>query len=167
MARTKTSSALELLIEIDRGDPEPLRRQVIAEADSLADRPVVAVYGTLRRGERNHRLMVGAEFLGRGAIRGRLHHMPTSTSRAYTYPALVDDPAGRVVVELWRLPDRATLSRLDVLEAYDPLDEEGSEYVRYETEVVDGPVALAWAYRYNGDPAGLGDWIERGDWRRA
>jgi len=127
-------------------------------------RPLVAVYGTLRRGERNHDLLAGAELIEQGTIRGAIHDMPANAERTYGYPALVADPAARVVVEIYRLPDVATLARLDALEAYDPADEEGSEYIRFETELLDGTVQRAWAYRYNADPAALGRRIASGDW---
>jgi gamma-glutamylcyclotransferase (GGCT)/AIG2-like uncharacterized protein YtfP len=126
----------------------------------------VAVYGTLRRGERNAAFLDGATFLGFGRISGRIHVMPAGNARPYAYPALVvGDPGQSVRVELYAI-DRPTLARLDVLEAYDALDEAGSEYVRRRVAVVDGPVAEAWTYRYHGPESALGDVIETGDWRR-
>ena len=134
-----------------------------------ADRPIVAVYGTLRRGERNHALIASAELLGEGTIAGRLFGLPANSDREYGYPAFVPGADGKVAVELYRLPGATLLARLDELEAYDPADEPASEYLRRRVRLLDGPVDEAWAYAFAGalpawaEPIRSGDWLDRPD----
>lgn len=45
----------------------------------------IAVYGTLRRGQRNHGLLAGAQFLGTGFVIGALFDVPRTPFRAYAY----------------------------------------------------------------------------------
>jgi gamma-glutamylcyclotransferase (GGCT)/AIG2-like uncharacterized protein YtfP len=127
---------------------------------------VVAVYGTLRRGERNHQLMAGAEYLGSGYAAGAIHLVTAEIERAYPYPALIEhaEVEGRVVVELYRLTDPAALRALDQLEGYDPEDEAGNEFVRRSVPIFDGPVGSAAIYLYRGSPSELGERIASGDW---
>jgi gamma-glutamylcyclotransferase (GGCT)/AIG2-like uncharacterized protein YtfP len=126
--------------------------------------PIIAVYGTLRRGEPNAALLSGARDLGVARIVGRLYEMPRTVERAYAYPALVLEGVGEVVVELYELGDPATLAVIDALEAFDPEDVAGSEYVRRLVDVLDGPIATAWIYEYNGPLEAMGDLIPDGDW---
>jgi GntR family transcriptional regulator/MocR family aminotransferase len=135
------------------------------KGDAVDGRPVVAVYGTLRRGERNHPLLGSSELLGSGSIGGRLFGLPGNGERPYGYPAFVPGSDGRVVVEVYRLPNAALLGRLDELEAYDPRDEAGSEYLRRRVPVLEGPVHDAWVYPFAGtlpltaEPIPSGDWL--------
>lgn len=67
---------------------------------------IVAVYGSLRRGERANRMLQFSEYLGQDTVKGRLYDLGA-------YPGLIVDPKGDdVVVELYSI-DAETLANLD------------------------------------------------------
>jgi release factor glutamine methyltransferase len=133
--------------------------------------PIVAVYGTLRHGERNHELLDGAEFLGTALVRGTLYEVPTAPYRPYAYPALMLGTDNHVAVELYRLVHQSALEVLDALERYDPDWESDSQYLRRMVPVVGHASASdqtvvqeAFVYIYNGPHEDLGAAIPSGDW---
>ena len=132
------------------------------EAEAGTD--VLAVYGTLRRGDRNHMLLGDSQFVGTGTVEGLLRHVPAAPHRAYGFPVLLPMPGGRVRVELYRVVRPDILGALDALEEYDPADEAGSEFLRRTIHVSDAPVDEAQVYIYNGPTEVLGDVIDGGDW---
>uniref|UniRef100_A0A7C2FUI4 Gamma-glutamylcyclotransferase family protein n=3 Tax=Thermus islandicus TaxID=540988 RepID=A0A7C2FUI4_9DEIN len=106
----------------------------------------VFVYGTLKRGQRNHSLV--APYLQRvlpGSVAGfRLYHLGAGGHRPYAYPAMVPGE-GRVYGEVLFLRPQA-------LPLLDALEEEGVEYrrVRVRVETPEGRLS-AWTYLYLGD----------------
>jgi gamma-glutamylcyclotransferase (GGCT)/AIG2-like uncharacterized protein YtfP len=130
----------------------------------FATSPIVAVYGTLRRGCRNHGLLEGAEPLGAGLVGGTLWVVESEEQRAYPYPALPRDGTSRVVVECYRLISAAQLDALDRLESFDPGDEAASEYVRRTVPVSNATVDRAQVYVYRGPRERLSRSLPGGDW---
>ena len=118
----------------------------------------IFVYGTLRREARRdvHEQFLGsrAEFLGKGAVQGRLW-------RVSWYPALTQGAEReRVVGEVYRLSDPPTmLAELDRFEVCDLHDPAASEYTRkivpVEMHDVEAKELTAWCYFFLGSTAGL------------
>lgn len=119
----------------------------------------VLVYGTLRMGQGNHRVMERAngEFVRSLNICG---------FRMYTlwggYPGVVrtDDADDWLKVELYEVPD---LEPLDWLEGYNPRNRKAGLYDRQQIDIDGHP---AWIYTYNHSPSGeiINDWV---NWRES
>jgi gamma-glutamylcyclotransferase (GGCT)/AIG2-like uncharacterized protein YtfP len=145
-----------------------------------ADMLIMFVYGTLKRGERNHeRYCSGARRVEEGAVRGRLYDLPH-----FAYPELIvpeesvrafgtNEYAGDVVLqervsrgrqrtlegpmvfgEIFFFDDPASrLPAIDRLEGFDPADA-SSHYRRVLLSVAaEGRTLLAWAYAVR-EPSG-------------
>lgn len=120
----------------------------------------VAVYGTLRRGMGNDRLLDDATFIG------------TDTLKDYGmvslggFPAIDEREGSDAVVEVYLVDDKQ-LHRLDMLEGCDgndPCDNPDNFYSRQEVTLSSG--TTAWVYFIPGILEDYqGDSVLEGDWR--
>ena len=108
--------------------------------DDIADGDLVAVYGTLRKGYGNHRLLAGAqsEFVGTGNTRDK-YLLDASASIPYVYYGVKDK---EVPVEVYKP------SGDDVWQSLDTLEGHPWHYTRdlIEVELEDGKTVHAWLY---------------------
>ena len=115
--------------------------------------PRLFVYGSLRRGERNHDFLIGACFLSRVVTRPRY-----SLRASGMTPGLADHGEQAVQGELYEL-DAAHLTRLDRLGGAPGL------YERKEVELSDGSSADAYfmpdAHARCYPEVASGDWASR------
>lgn len=124
-------------------------------------KPLVFVYGSLRRGQRAHaRLRAAARYLGPASVNGRLHDCGC-------YPAAVPSrrPGELIHGELYRLTRPDVLTALDRYEDCDPQAPHGGEYRRERAAVrLAGRRLSAWVYWHNGPVRGARR-IRSGMWR--
>ncbi|WP_069384078.1 gamma-glutamylcyclotransferase family protein [Halomonas caseinilytica] len=115
--------------------------------------PLVAVYGTLKRGLRNHHWLEGATFVGRDRLTSAtlydLGHCPGAKA----------EPSRGVEVEVYRV-DARTFAGLDRLEDYRVRAPASGMYDRAIHATSFGP---AWLYLYNHDVDGCPA-IREGGW---
>lgn len=133
----------------------------IAEALTTSDIDYVAVYGSLMSGLAGRDapdVTDSLEFCGPCEIRGTLVDLGE-------YPGLVAaaGPHDVVLGELYRVLDRHVFHELDKFERYDPLDRDGSLYIRRLVRLVQ-PALDAWVYVYNRESDGASKVLD-GDWR--
>ena len=115
---------------------------------------IVAVYGSLRKGLGNHRLLSTSESLGTHTVSIPFHMVSLGG-----FPALApNDTVQEITVELYRSDDPQVYSNLDSLEGYPTF------YNRMQIVVNDKP---AWVY-YIEDPMYTRgrDRVEDGDWSK-
>lgn len=114
---------------------------------------LVAVYGTLKRGLRNHHWLAGAEFVGEDTL---------TTTTLYdlgTCPGARLEPSHGIDIEVFRVDSRC-LTDLDRLEDYRVRAPKTGTYDRTVHDTAFGP---AWLYLYNLDVAGYPA-IRQGGW---
>ena len=106
----------------------------------------VFVYGTLKRGHGNNRLLHGAEFISEAISREEYGFYKAGIPYVYKSPKDGDDPV-RVIGELWDV-DQPTLAALDRLEGHP------TWYRREIIQVMNqyGKAEPAYIYFMQGDP---------------
>lgn len=115
---------------------------------------LVAVYGTLREGHGNHRLLEGSKY------HGTEQSVPEFTLNSLGGLPALTAGEGEVVIELYEVDD-ATFSRLDQLEGYPDF---------YDRRVIPTSRGEAWVYfmhdlsdRWHSEVIKSGDWsVHRG-----
>lgn len=115
--------------------------------------PLVAVYGTLKRGLRNHHWLDGAEFIGSDIL---------TSATLYDigpYPGARAEPSLGIEIEIFRVDGRC-LRGLDRLEDYRVRAPRSGTYDRAIHATAHGP---AWLYLYNLDVSGC-PVIREGGW---
>ncbi|MFQ3786339.1 gamma-glutamylcyclotransferase [Halomonas sp. A29] len=126
---------------------------MLAPALSIARTPLVAVYGTLKRGQRNHFWLESADFLGSDRL---------ASATLYDlgpFPGAKSEPSRGVEVEVFRV-DAALLTELDRLEDFRPRQPHAGLYHRAIHATTFGP---AWLYLYNPEVTGCVA-IRQGGW---
>lgn len=114
----------------------------------------IFVYGTLRRACTSgaHRIyLANAEFIFDAKVRGHLY-------RVSYYPALVlDESAGWVLGEVYRLTSPEQLQQLDAYEECTYPSQPQQQYQRKKTDVVTrtGKLMSVWIYAYQNPISGL------------
>lgn len=119
----------------------------------IADTHYVAVYGTLKRGHSNHRLLGRARFLGTDQLRSIV------LFDLGPYPGARERPSQGVLAEVFEV-DNAGLARLDQLEGYNARAPELGPYTRQR---LDTRYGKAWVYLYNRSVRGCRK-ISHGSW---
>lgn len=91
------------------------------------DETLVGVYGTLRRGGHNHRLLAvdGARFVGADQIAG----FTLYSNHAFPYALPSEGAHAGIVVEVYAV-DQRVLASLDLLEGFSPERPNDSLYLR-------------------------------------
>ncbi|TFH88225.1 gamma-glutamylcyclotransferase [Billgrantia azerbaijanica] len=122
-------------------------------AMAIARTRLVAVYGTLKRGLRNHHWLDGAHFLGEDRLTAiTLYDLGPC-------PGAKHEPSRGIEVEVFRVNLRQ-MADLDRLEGYHPPAPAHGDYDRAILTTHYGP---AWVYLYNHDIADC-PVIRQGGW---
>ncbi len=123
----------------------------------------VFVYGTLRKGGSNHFRMDGAEFVGKGVVKGEIYQIDTNPE--LVFPALKLDGEGQVLGEVYHVCETQLIA-LDAFEGISEHYEEPYEYRRMSVsvELESGELLPAWVWEWNSCLDGImplpnGDWL--------
>ena len=91
---------------------------------------LIGVYGTLRKGYGNHRLLHGTKYIGIGFTKNK--YKMTANGIPFVKK---DEEISKIKVEVYSV-NNEQLQRLDRLEGYDPNNHDNSWYKRYPVEII-------------------------------
>ncbi|MCG7600597.1 gamma-glutamylcyclotransferase [Halomonas sp. McH1-25] len=126
---------------------------MLTPALAIQRTPLVAVYGTLKRGLRNHHWLADAQFLGSDRLNS------VTLYDLGPYPGAKTELSQGIEVEVFRV-DTPVLSALDRLEGYRVRTPKRGDYDRLIHHTTFGP---AWLYLYNHSVSGCPA-IREGGW---
>lgn len=126
---------------------------MLTPALAIQRTPLVAVYGTLKRGLCNHHWLSGADFLGSDQLTS------VTLYDLGPYPGAKPEPSQGIQVEVFRV-DTRTLGELDRLEGYRVRAPKSGDYDRLIHHTAFGP---AWLYLFNHSVTGCPA-IREGGW---
>lgn len=122
----------------------------------MIQQSLVAVYGSLRKGMSNHRLLMDSPMLSTERIGG----FKMYSLGGFPFIASSDNEDDRITIEVYGV-DQETMRDLDILEGYNPRHPESSFYNR---KLVQTSLGDAWIYfidgRENNHPVLHGDWVQ-------
>lgn len=114
---------------------------------------LIAVYGSLRKGFGNHRLLEKSKYLGDFKTEPKF-----SLYNLGSYPGLKENGITEVVMEVYEV-DEYTAHRVDNLEGYTP----GEKAYFYDKIPIETPWGTASVYTYV-NPISENKLVESGDW---
>ena len=131
-------------------------------ANNLSCPPLLAVYGSLRVGQRaNHFLDNDAfNYVGPDFVKGTLFPV-----RMSWFPGIQLFGDTNVVVDVYEVLDEDALENIHYFEGYDPANPNESLFVPKEVTLINSQKE-AMCYEYNGRFGAAGDAIDHGDWAR-
>lgn len=118
------------------------------------NKQLISVYGTLRKGGYNHRIIEKAKYIG------SFESKPIFTMYSINdaFPALKLGGNNSIVIEVYEI-DNTTLKKVDGLEGYNP---QGKTNL-YDRKKIFTPYGESYIYIYEGN-IGNSKVIESGDW---
>lgn len=105
--------------------------------------PLLAVYGTTRRGGPHNGRLRGCRFVRQDCIQGRLYSLPTFAAAKIEGEMLIVP----VIVDLYEVPSEEILSSIDHFEGYLPEAPDQSLFSRIKTRLI-GSDVLVYTYDY-------------------
>lgn len=117
----------------------------------------IAVYGSLRQGMGNHRLMGNSTLIGKGLMVDRATMFSNGGFPILSFSIQQEKP---ILAEVYQVDDPRTQQDLDRLEGYPEW------YTRTEREFIlhDGSTVTAWIYHQDKDFRERLPVVESGDW---